>query len=259
MHGMYSRSTCRQFAKFFWFYDSFKCCFYVRLPPPPPPCQQSRGTCPDHPFKWMRATEIHKILINFNRFPTQNHRYMHRSSKVSSTPCPARLITIALLPNITFVRSNQFSINNTQTQKTWLTFLTLCCFFTVGPLVFQYKIMNLVSCGSSMTAFLVPNFSILSHWFGAQDLGPVSSRQTFRGRVCYRCLFTDMRISSSMYEVFNWTESRSDPPLTPAKLKRASLSLPPTTDVLDIDSKPVLQGRDTRLNAITQRSNSGEF
>ncbi|XP_023290479.1 MAP7 domain-containing protein 1 isoform X3 [Orussus abietinus] len=58
----------------------------------------------------------------------------------------------------------------------------------------------------------------------------------------------DMRMSSSMYEVFNWNSS-PDPPLTPAKNKRASLSLPPTTDIFAIDDKsdsdtkrPMIQG-----------------
>ncbi|XP_063990491.1 ensconsin-like isoform X34 [Diachasmimorpha longicaudata] len=46
----------------------------------------------------------------------------------------------------------------------------------------------------------------------------------------------DMRMSSSMYEVFNWNSS-PDPSLTHAKNKRASLSLPPTTDIFDIDDK----------------------
>ncbi|XP_076375912.1 uncharacterized protein LOC143259034 isoform X20 [Megalopta genalis] len=51
-----------------------------------------------------------------------------------------------------------------------------------------------------------------------------------------RKLGEDMRMSSSMYEVFNWNSS-PDPPLTPAKHKRASLSLPPTTDIFAIDDK----------------------
>lgn len=63
-------------------------------------------------------------------------------------------------------------------------------------------------------------------------------------------LFADMRMSSSMYEVFNWN-SDPDPPLTPAKNKRASLSLPPTTDIFDIDDK---SNSDVRR----QRAASGE-
>ncbi|XP_015435048.1 PREDICTED: ensconsin-like isoform X2 [Dufourea novaeangliae] len=63
----------------------------------------------------------------------------------------------------------------------------------------------------------------------------------------------DMRMSSSMYEVFNWNSS-PDPPLTPAKHKRASLSLPPTTDIFAIDDK---SDNDTRRPMI-QRAASGE-
>lgn len=60
-------------------------------------------------------------------------------------------------------------------------------------------------------------------------------------------------MSSSMYEVFNWNSS-PDPPLTPAKHKRASLSLPPTTDIFAIDDK---SDSDTRRPMI-QRAASGE-
>ncbi|XP_048514371.1 histone-lysine N-methyltransferase, H3 lysine-79 specific isoform X4 [Athalia rosae] len=67
----------------------------------------------------------------------------------------------------------------------------------------------------------------------------------------------DMRMSSSMYEVFNWNAS-PDPPLTPAKIKRASLSLPPNCDIFDIDYKPAVHGRDSRPPNITQRTVSGE-
>lgn len=62
-----------------------------------------------------------------------------------------------------------------------------------------------------------------------------------------------MRMSSSMYEVFNWNSS-PDPPLTPAKHKRASLSLPPTTDIFAVDDK---SDSDTRRPMI-QRVASGE-
>ncbi|XP_067213016.1 ensconsin isoform X40 [Linepithema humile] len=63
----------------------------------------------------------------------------------------------------------------------------------------------------------------------------------------------DMRMSSSMYEVFNWNSS-PDPPLTPAKHKRASLSLPPTTDIFAVDDK---SDSDIRRPMI-QRAASGE-
>ncbi|KAL0115315.1 hypothetical protein PUN28_010678 [Cardiocondyla obscurior] len=63
----------------------------------------------------------------------------------------------------------------------------------------------------------------------------------------------DMRMSSSMYEVFNWNSS-PDPPLTPAKHKRASLSLPPTTDIFAVDDK---SDSDTRRPMI-QRVASGD-
>lgn len=62
-----------------------------------------------------------------------------------------------------------------------------------------------------------------------------------------------MKMSSSMYEVFNWNSS-PDPPLTPAKHKRASLSLPPTTDIFAIDDK---SDSDIRRPMI-QRAASGE-
>ncbi|XP_076303771.1 uncharacterized protein LOC143221949 isoform X14 [Lasioglossum baleicum] len=68
-----------------------------------------------------------------------------------------------------------------------------------------------------------------------------------------RKLGEDMRMSSSMYEVFNWNSS-PDPPLTPGKHKRASLSLPPTTDIFAIDDK---SDSDTRRPMI-QRAASGE-
>ncbi|XP_077281982.1 uncharacterized protein LOC143908294 isoform X6 [Temnothorax americanus] len=63
----------------------------------------------------------------------------------------------------------------------------------------------------------------------------------------------DMRMSSSMYEVFNWNSS-PDPPLTPANHKRASLSLPPTTDIFAVDDK---SDSDTRRPMI-QRVASGD-
>lgn len=79
----------------------------------------------------------------------------------------------------------------------------------------------------------------------------------FRGQlnicVALNDLFADMRMSSSMYEVFNWNSS-PDPPLTPAKHKRASLSLPPTTDIFAVDDK---SDSDTRRPMI-QRAASGE-
>lgn len=66
--------------------------------------------------------------------------------------------------------------------------------------------------------------------------------------------FPDMRMSSSMYEVFNWNSS-PDPCLTHVKNKRASLSLPPTTDIFAIDDK---SDSDTR-RATVQQAVSGEF
>lgn len=66
-------------------------------------------------------------------------------------------------------------------------------------------------------------------------------------------LFADMRMSSSMYEVFNWNSS-PDHSLTQAKNKRASLSLPPTTDIFAIDDK---SDCDTR-RATVQRTATGE-
>lgn len=85
----------------------------------------------------------------------------------------------------------------------------------------------------------------------------ISFEKVFRGQlnicVALNGLFADMRMSSSMYEVFNWNSS-PDPPLTPAKHKRASLSLPPTTDIFAIDDK---SDSDTRRPMI-QRAASGE-
>lgn len=66
-------------------------------------------------------------------------------------------------------------------------------------------------------------------------------------------LFADMRMSSSMYEVFNWNSS-PDPPLTPAKHKRASLSLPPTTDIFAVDDNSDSDAR----RPMIQRAASGE-
>lgn len=48
-----------------------------------------------------------------------------------------------------------------------------------------------------------------------------------------RFIFTDMKMSSSMYEVFNWN-CTPDTLIIPAKSKRASLSLPPKT-IFSID------------------------
>lgn len=79
------------------------------------------------------------------------------------------------------------------------------------------------------------------------------SRGTPNVCVALNGLFADMRMSSSMYEVFNWNSS-PDPPLTPAKHKRASLSLPPTTDIFAVDDK---SDSDTRRPMI-QRAASGE-
>ncbi|KAK0162035.1 hypothetical protein PV327_008409 [Microctonus hyperodae] len=62
-----------------------------------------------------------------------------------------------------------------------------------------------------------------------------------------------MRMSLSMYEVFNWNSSL-DPSITNAKNKRASLSLPPTTDIFAIDDK---SDNDTR-RATMQRATSGD-
>lgn len=78
-------------------------------------------------------------------------------------------------------------------------------------------------------------------------------RETPNICVALNGLFADMRMSSSMYEVFNWNSS-PDPPLTPAKHKRASLSLPPTTDIFAVDDK---SDSDTRRPMI-QRVASGE-
>ncbi|XP_032458159.1 serine/arginine repetitive matrix protein 1 isoform X3 [Nasonia vitripennis] len=61
----------------------------------------------------------------------------------------------------------------------------------------------------------------------------------------------DMRMSSSMYEVFNWN-CTPDPPLTPAKNKRASLSLPPTTDIFSIDDMSMID------RPMIQRGASGD-
>ena len=58
-----------------------------------------------------------------------------------------------------------------------------------------------------------------------------------------------------MYEVFNWNSS-PDPSLTHAKNKRASLSLPPTTDIFDIDDK---SDNDTARRSTMQRAVTGEF
>ncbi|XP_044590983.1 MAP7 domain-containing protein 1-like isoform X17 [Cotesia glomerata] len=60
----------------------------------------------------------------------------------------------------------------------------------------------------------------------------------------------DMRMSSSMYEVFNWNSS-PDPCLTHVKNKRASLSLPHSTDIFAIDDK---SDSDSRRAAIQQAS-----
>lgn len=95
----------------------------------------------------------------------------------------------------------------------------------------------------------------LPHFFPSAQ--PPLIRKIFRGTpnicVALNGLFADMRMSSSMYEVFNWNSS-PDPPLTPAKHKRASLSLPPTTDIFAVDDK---SDSDIRRPMI-QRAASGE-
>ncbi|XP_043283094.1 ensconsin-like isoform X8 [Venturia canescens] len=65
----------------------------------------------------------------------------------------------------------------------------------------------------------------------------------------------DMRMSSSMYEVFNWNCS-PDPSLTHAKNKRASLSLPPTTDILAIDDKSDNETRRSTMHRATTGEDS---
>ncbi|XP_029674719.1 ensconsin-like isoform X13 [Formica exsecta] len=67
----------------------------------------------------------------------------------------------------------------------------------------------------------------------------------------------DMRMSSSMYEVFNWNSS-PDPPLTPAKHKRASLSLPPTTDIFAVDDKSDSDARRPMIQRVASGIRSGE-
>ncbi|KAL6426467.1 hypothetical protein ACFW04_009139 [Cataglyphis niger] len=67
----------------------------------------------------------------------------------------------------------------------------------------------------------------------------------------------DMRMSSSMYEVFNWNSS-PDPPLTPAKHKRASLSLPPTTDIFAVDDKSDNDARRPMIQRAASGIRSGE-
>ncbi|XP_067212920.1 MAP7 domain-containing protein 1 isoform X15 [Linepithema humile] len=67
----------------------------------------------------------------------------------------------------------------------------------------------------------------------------------------------DMRMSSSMYEVFNWNSS-PDPPLTPAKHKRASLSLPPTTDIFAVDDKSDSDIRRPMIQRAASGIRSGE-
>ncbi|XP_018344037.1 PREDICTED: stress response protein NST1-like isoform X9 [Trachymyrmex septentrionalis] len=67
----------------------------------------------------------------------------------------------------------------------------------------------------------------------------------------------DMRMSSSMYEVFNWNSS-PDPPLTPAKHKRASLSLPPTTDIFAVDDKSDSDTRRPMIQRVASGIRSGE-
>ncbi|XP_074098958.1 uncharacterized protein LOC141527399 isoform X18 [Cotesia typhae] len=73
----------------------------------------------------------------------------------------------------------------------------------------------------------------------------------------------DMRMSSSMYEVFNWNSS-PDPCLTHVKNKRASLSLPHSTDIFAIDDKsdsdsrraPIQQASGIRSGEVTPNSPS---
>lgn len=67
-------------------------------------------------------------------------------------------------------------------------------------------------------------------------------------------LFADMRMSSSMYEVFNWNYS-PDPSLTQVKNKRVNLSLPPTSDNLDYDDKFECEIRRSTIH----RATSGEL
>ena len=67
-------------------------------------------------------------------------------------------------------------------------------------------------------------------------------------------LFTDMIMSSSMYEVFNWNTSH-DPLLSPAKNKRASLSLPPTTGIFAFDDNSHCNARSPMIHQGT----SGKF
>ncbi|XP_044015959.1 ensconsin isoform X20 [Aphidius gifuensis] len=67
----------------------------------------------------------------------------------------------------------------------------------------------------------------------------------------------DMRMSSSMYEVFNWNSS-PDPSLTQVKNKRVNLSLPPTSDNLDYDEKIDCEIRRSTIHRATSGVRSGE-
>jgi len=106
-------------------------------------------------------------------------------------------------------------------------------------------------------ALLPFSLSLSLSFFLFLSLSLALTQETPRGTpntcVALNDLFADMRMSSSMYEVFNWNSS-PDPPLTPAKHKRASLSLPPTTDIFAVDDK---SDSDTRRPMI-QRAASGE-
>ncbi|XP_074098971.1 uncharacterized protein LOC141527399 isoform X30 [Cotesia typhae] len=66
----------------------------------------------------------------------------------------------------------------------------------------------------------------------------------------------DMRMSSSMYEVFNWNSS-PDPCLTHVKNKRASLSLPHSTDIFAIDDKSDSDSRRAPIQQASGEENDG--
>ncbi|KAG7206853.1 hypothetical protein KM043_000755 [Ampulex compressa] len=105
---------------------------------------------------------------------------------------------------------------------------------------------------STTNVMMFPVAQPLTRRSSERELDGSKKRATSAGGLD-RKLGEDMRMSSSMYEVFNWNSS-PDPPLTPAKHKRASLSLPPTTDIFAIDDK---SDSDTRRPMI-QRAASGE-
>ncbi|XP_034935929.1 protein split ends isoform X5 [Chelonus insularis] len=108
---------------------------------------------------------------------------------------------------------------------------------------------------STTNVMMFPNAQPLTRRSSERELDGSKKRATSAGGLD-RKPGEDMRMSSSMYEVFNWNSS-PDSCLTYAKNKRASLSLPPTTDIFAIHKSDNDTKRTTMPRAASGEESDG--